>query len=194
MDISFRIADSAKSVLGSTEGPKAAWGSPREMRRCEAARAAICPHDRASDYQVGWKWYYPHSPRLYGQPSCRDNRCWHDNQRPTLLRTLHKLTPTPLLPRPSTCSLPFTKTLPTTSTSVTNSPSMRCGISSQSWWLARPTRQRMICSPYSVSKHHIRHSRRKGKGERTTATLPAMYGCSKKGYTQRKCLDGEKKW
>ena len=27
MEISFRIADSAKSVLGSTEGPKAAWGS-----------------------------------------------------------------------------------------------------------------------------------------------------------------------
>ena len=52
MVIFFRIADSAKSVLGSTEGPKAAWGSPREMRRCEAARAAICPHDGASDYQV----------------------------------------------------------------------------------------------------------------------------------------------
>ena len=80
MEISFRIADSAKSVLGSTEGPKAAWGSLREMRRCEVARAAICPHDGASDYQVGWQWYYPHSLRLYGQPPCRDNRCWHDSQ------------------------------------------------------------------------------------------------------------------
>ena len=64
MEISFRIADSAKSVLGSTEGPKAAWRSPREMRWCEAARAAICPHDGASDYQLGWQCHYAHPPRL----------------------------------------------------------------------------------------------------------------------------------
>ena len=154
--------DSAKSVLDSTEDPKGRLGVPREMLWCEAPGAAICPHDEASDYQVGWKWYYPHSPRLYGRPPCRDNRCWHDNQRSILLRTLHKLTP--LVPRPSTCSLPFTKTPPTTSTSsVTNPPSTRCGINSRHWWLARPARQRILCSPYSVSKHHGCHSSRKGK-------------------------------
>ena len=151
-------------------------GPQGRLGMCEVAGAAICLHGEASDYQVGWKWYYPHSPWLYGQPPCGDNRCWHDNQRSILLRTLHRLTP--LVPRPSTRSLPFTKTLPTTSTStVTNSPSMRCGISPQPWWLARPTRQRMNYSPYSVSKHYRCHPTRKGKtrknhsNARTYATI-----------------------
>ena len=35
MEISFRIADSAKSVLGSTEGPKAAWDP---LEKCVGAK------------------------------------------------------------------------------------------------------------------------------------------------------------
>ena len=49
------------------------------------ATPSICPHDEAVDYQVGCQRYYPHPPRLYSQPSCRANGCWHDNQQPILL-------------------------------------------------------------------------------------------------------------
>ena len=95
-------------------------------------------------------------------------------------------------PRPSACSPSCTKTLPTTPTpSTTNPRSTRRGISSQTWWLARPTRQRIIRSPYSVSKHRHRHPRRKRKGKDQSNVT--WYGCGKKGHIQRKCPDGEKK-
>jgi hypothetical protein len=46
MEISFRMADSAKTIPGNTEDHKVGLGVAGEASRCKAARATICSHGK----------------------------------------------------------------------------------------------------------------------------------------------------
>ena len=69
MEISFRVADSAKNVLGSSQSPKDAWEALERHFGAwkEGIQSSLIPNLEATDVCGEWKRLDLHPPRLHGR-------------------------------------------------------------------------------------------------------------------------------